>query len=317
MNRRDAHYRGDLPQLDGQLFITDGGLETVFVFQEQIELPLFAAFHLLTTSAGIERLKTYYRRYIALARQYGTGIILDTPTWRASAGWGEKLGYDARAMRRINQTAVALLADLRARHAAPDSTMLLNGVIGPQDDGYQPSSRLSAAEAEAYHEAQVQSFAAVETDMITAVTMTYVDEAVGIVRAALASDVPVAVSFTVETDGRLPDGTSLAAAIDAVDAATNEGAAYFMINCAHPSHFDTVLTGGRWMERIVGVRANASCKSHAELDEATELDDGDPADFARRYRELRTVLPQLAVVGGCCGTDHRHVGAVCESLLAS
>lgn len=312
----NAHYRDALPQLGKNVFITDGGLETVFVFQKQIDLPLFAAFHLLTTEAGIRELSDYYLPYIELAARKGTGVILDTATWRASYGWGSKLGYSKDDIRVFNQRSVALLEKVRAAHSTVATPMVINGAIGPEDDGYNPSRRLTADEAEAYHAHQVQAFANSAADMISAITMTYVDEAIGITRAALQADIPCAVSFTVETDGNLPDGTALPDAINAVDKATDWGPVYYMINCAHPEHFSHVLNdAGAWRKRIVGVRANASRKSHAELDEATELDEGNPRELGLLYASLKKLLPNLNVVGGCCGTDHRHVGAICEAIL--
>ena len=311
-----AKYRRALPQLGNDVFITDGGLETVFVFQKQVELPLFAAFDLLNSSEGIEMLKEYYRPYVELALQNRTGLILDTATWRASAGWGAQLDYSSQDIWLLNQLSVEILLGIRVRHATDASPMVINGVIGPESDGYDPSSKLTATDAEAYHRLQIDAFAASAADMVTAVTMTYADEAIGIVRAARSAAIPVAVSFTVETDGRLPDGTTLKDAIAAVDAATTGAPVYYMVNCAHPSHFEHVLdTDEPWTDRIFGVRANASCKSHAELDEAEELDEGDPTEFGRLYVDLRDKLRNLSVVGGCCGTDHRHIGELCRNLL--
>ena len=313
---KQSHYRNALPQLGDNVFITDGGLETVFVFQKQIDLPLFAAFHLLNSEAGITHLRDYYMTYIELALANRTGLILDTATWRASHGWGEKLGFSADEICNFNQRNVDILVELRDRFGTATTPVVINGAIGPQDDGYNPSALMDAIQAREYHQHQVDALADSAADMITAVTMTYVDEAVGITRAAAGANIPVAVSFTVETDGCLPDGTPLPEAIDAVDAATDRSPAYFMINCAHPEHFAHVLgENGRWKDRIVGVRANASRKSHAELDEATELDDGDPREFGELYAELRNSLSNLKVVGGCCGTDHRHVGAACAAVL--
>ena len=311
-----ARYRHELPQLGDAVFITDGGLETVFVFQKHVDLPLFAAFDLLTSDSGIEMLKDYYAPYIELALRNSAGLILDTATWRASVGWGDKLGYSAEEMRQFNQLSVAILQQLRDRFTNDSSPMVINGVIGPQDDGYSPASKMDAIAAQAYHRHQVDAFADSAVDMVTAVTMTYADEAIGIANAAKNAGVPVAVSFTVETDGRLPDRTTLQEAIDAVDNATASAPVYYMINCAHPSHFDEVLeSSDPWTDRIYGVRANASCKSHAELDEAVDLDDGDPTEFGRLYLNLREKLRNLRVVGGCCGTDHRHIGEVCRNLF--
>jgi homocysteine S-methyltransferase len=147
--------------------------------------------------------------------------------------------------------------------------------------------------------------------MIAAITMNYVEEAIGVTRAAEAAKMPIAISFTVETDGRLPTGQTLKDAVIEVDQATGGAPAYFMINCAHPSHFSDVL--GRdepWIRRIRGLRANASKRSHAELDASADLDAGNPAELGRDYRSLLKMHPQINVLGGCCGTDHRHVEAI-------
>lgn len=318
MTATHSIYRNKLPQLTRQDFIADGGLETVFVFQKNIDLPLFAAISLVNSDPGIAALKGYYRPYIDLAIEHGAGIILDTPTWRAGLGWAEQLGYSASKMRQLNQLSVEMLVELRDRFAAAQSPMVINGVVGPQGDGYNPAEILDAAEAEIYHRHQVESFADSAADMITAVTMTYTNEAIGITRAAAKAGMPIAVSFTVETDGRLPDGTSLRDAILTVDKETRSYPVYYMINCAHPSHFSDELKKGSpdWLDRIYGIRANASCKSHAELDESVELDDGDPDSFGQLYAELGTRLKNLSVVGGCCGTDHRHVGNICQTLMS-
>ena len=318
MNQHKAIYRDALPQLQGNNFVADGGLETVLVFQKQIDLPLFAAFPLLDQDQGIATLREYYQPYIELALRNGTGLILDTATWRASQGWGAQLGYSAADLRRLNQRNVDLLLELRKAYATEQSPMVINGAIGPQDDGYNPSELMSVAEAEAYHRPQVDAFADSAADMVSAITMTYVNEAVGMTRAAQVAGIPITVSFTTETDGRLPDGTPLGEAITATDAATDGAPAYYMVNCAHPTHFSHVLDASNaWTDRIYGIRANASRLSHAELDEAEELDDGNPQEFGEQYQALRSNLRNLRVVGGCCGTDHRHVAAASRALLAA
>ena len=220
-----------------------------------------------------------------------------------------------RSWTALNRKAIALMEEIRERYGSPGTPIVISGCIGPQGDGYSPESKLSAREAEEYHSTQIGTFAGTAADMVTAITMTYSDEAIGVTRAAAAAGMPVAINFTVETDGRLPSEELLGDAIAAVVDATDDGPAYFGINCAHPTHFDDVLDGaGDWRERIRSLRANASTKSHAELDEATELDAGDPDDLGARYAGLRDVLPNLNVVGGCCGTDHRHVGAIAKAM---
>jgi S-methylmethionine-dependent homocysteine/selenocysteine methylase len=309
-------YRGDLPQLDGGTFITDGGMETTLIFHQGLELPEFASFVLLDDADGVEALRDYYRPYIDIARERGVGILLDTPTWRANRDWGERLGYSADALADVNRRGVALLEELRAE-LGDEPPLVISGCVGPRGDGYRADERMSAAEAEAYHLPQIATFADTTADLVSALTLTYADEATGIARAALRAGIPVVISFTVETDGRLPSGESLADAVAEVDAETNGAAAYFMINCAHPTHFEHVLDEvGALAGRIRGIRANASTKSHAELDELDELDAGDPSDLAARYRVLRDHLPQLNVVGGCCGTDERHIGEICRAFVA-
>lgn len=311
-------YRGHLPQLDGDLFLTDGGIETVLIFQQGIDLPLFAAFDLLKDEAGTEQLRAYYAPYLGLARERGIGFVLECPTWRASPRWARELGHDDESLDRLNRRAIELLAGIREEASEAEAPIVISGCVGPQDDAYNPSELLSAEAAQDYHSAQIGTFAGTEADMVTAITMTYAEEAIGIARAAQQAGIPAAISFTVETDGRLPGGQGLGEAIEQVDSETGAAPAYYMINCAHPTHFEAVVReSGAWRERLRGLRANASLKSHAELDEATELDDGDPADLGARYAALRESLPNLAVLGGCCGTDHRHIAEIRDACFAA
>lgn len=308
-------YRKRLPQTANRLFVTDAGLETELVFIDGRELPHFAAFDLLKDDAGFERLRAYYLRYAEIATAHGLGLLLETPTWRASPAWGARLGYDREALADANRRAVSLLLEIRAAFETPSTPVVVSGNLGPRGDGYRPESRMTAAEAREYHAWQIGTFAATDADLVSVFTMNYVEEAIGVAAAAKAYAMPVAISFTVETDGRLPTGQRLAEAIEATDAATGGHPAYYMINCAHPTHFArTLREGGAWRERIRGLRANASHRSHAELEASRELDDGDPEEFGQQYRALRPLLPRLTVVGGCCGTDHRHVGSICRAL---
>ena len=288
-------------------------METTLIFREGIDLPHFAAFVLLDDPEGLDALRSYYAAYAGIAAKHGVGIVLDTPTWRANADWGALLGYPPERLQDVNRRAVALLEEVRAE-AGNGDPILISGCIGPRGDGYSADALMGADEAQRYHEAQVRTFADSGVDLVSILTVTYPDEAVGVVRAAEAAGIPAVVSFTVETDGRLPDGTGLREAVEAVDGATAASAAYYMINCAHPSHFENVLDDGDWLERVRGLRANASRRSHAELDESEELDDGDPVELAADYVRLRSRFPTLNVVGGCCGTDERHIDAVAASF---
>ncbi len=312
-----AKYRQQLPQLVGGDFLTDGGMETTFVFHRGMELPHFAAFPLLDSDDGRSELLSYIEPYVLLAQQRGVGFILDTPTWRANADWGRKLGYDRKALHALNLRAVDFAAACRNRWETRATPVVISGIIGPRGDAYK-NGQTSVTEAHDYHADQVATFAQSAADMVSAMTINTVEEASGIALAALEHGIPCVMSFTVETDGHLLNGTSLQEAIERTDEATNGGPVYYMVNCAHPTHFEQALaSSASWVRRIYGLRANASAKSHAELDESETLDIGDPADLGRRYRALRRNFPGFRILGGCCGTDHRHIEAICEACTPS
>lgn len=312
-----SKYRRNLPQLDGALFMTDGGLETTLLFKEGLQLPYFAAFDLLKDEAGTATLRAYYERYAWLAHDHQLGLVLESPTWRASEDWGDKLGYNARRLAEVNRKAIDLMSAIRSSFERPELPMVISGNLGPRGDGYRANARMDTREAMAYHAEQIAAFVDTEVDMVAAFTMNYTEEAIGIALAAQRHNLPVAISFTLETDGRLPSGDSLEQAIARTERETDAYPAYYMINCAHPTHFEHVLGDGDWRHRIHGLRANASRRSHAELDESTDLDDGNPSELGAQYQALRELLPNLNVVGGCCGTDHRHVDAICNSLTTT
>lgn len=290
-------------------YVTDGGLETELIFGDGMELPLFAAFPMVEDDEGRDRLARYYGEYMRIAEEAGMSFVAESPTWRANADWGSRLGYDAKDLVRVNTLAISFLTELMA--ASPLEDTKVSGCLGPRGDGYRPDLTMSAAEARRYHAPQVDAFADAGADAVTALTLTHVGEAAGIALAAEAAGIPAVISFTVETDGRLPDGTPLGQAIEAVDDATHGSVAMFMVNCAHPDHLSRALESEvPWTARLGGVRGNASRMSHAELDEATELDAGDPDDFGASHLPLRDALANVEVLGGCCGTDARHVRAL-------
>ena len=309
-----ARYRNNLPQLGRDLFLTDSGLETDLVFNKGFELPCFSAAPLLQDEAGREAIIRYFEAHIDIARRHDRGLILETPTWRASRDWAAPLGYSLDQLADVNRAAVALLAEL-AEDASFDRPLVLSGNVGPRGDGYDPGAVKTAAEAEDYHAWQIGIFAETAVDLATALTMNNAPEAIGFVNAAAAAKMPAVVSFTVETDGRLPTGQPLGEAIMETDFEARKAPAYYMINCAHPTHFESVLReNGPWRTRLRGVRANASKCSHAELDEAESLDDGNPQELGQENAALRRLLPTLTIFGGCCGTDARHIEKIAEAL---
>lgn len=312
-----SKYRNDLPQLRSEIFLTDSGLETTLLFHEGIDLPAFATFPLFYDEKSVGVMREYYRKHARLAFDNGFGFILESATWRSNADWGAKLGYSAEKLADANRRAVGLLTEVRREFENERTKMVISGCVGPRGDGYVPSNLMNAKEAQEYHSAQIATFSETEADMISAMTLNYVEEAVGIARAARFYGLPCAISFTVETDGNLAGGETLKSAIEAVDLATGSAPAYYMVNCAHPTHFaDDLSSGEAWTQRIRGIRANASSKSHAELDESTELDTGNPVELGGQYCELLGKLNNLTVLGGCCGTDFSHIKAISDAVVS-
>lgn len=303
------------PHTSDRFFITDGGLETTLIFLEGFDLPEFASFVLLRDEEGREALRKYFREYMDIAVDADVPLILETATWRASPDWASKIGYSPEELDNANRASVELLEELRPEFEAHGNGMLISGCIGPRGDGYVAGIEMDPEEAKLYHLRQVLVLADAGADMITAITMTYENEAIGIADAAAEAGLPCVISFTVETDGRLPNGSTLEDAVAKVDSRSEAPPAYYMINCAHPTHFLEALKQGEgWQERIRGTRVNASKMSHAELDEAEELDEGDPRELAAAHSEIRDLLPNLSVAGGCCGTDERHIGEIAKIL---
>lgn len=305
-----------LPHESEKLFLTDAGFETWLLFDKGFDMPCFAAYPLAENAKGRAAFDEYFAPIFELAQQNDTGFVLDTYTWRANPDWGLELGHDLDHLTTVNTNAVKTAEDMRSK-LGQGLNVLINGVIGPRGDGYDPKTVMSVQEAQDYHGFQIAIFAKTNVDMVSGLTLTNVPEAIGIANAAAKSGLPCVISFTLETNGRLPTGEALSDAIAQVDAQAVTKPAYFMINCAHPDHFANMIPlGADWTRRIGGVRANASRMSHAELDCCETLDDGDPVEFGTQYASLRKRLPNLKVFGGCCGTDHMHLSQICKSIAA-
>jgi homocysteine S-methyltransferase len=313
-----GRYRSQLPQLQEQTFLTDGGLETDLIFNRGVDLPCFASFPLIRTEEGRVHLREYIMPYVRLAREYQYGFVLESFTWRANRDWAERLGISEPELSDVTLESIRFLEEIREQYDCEATPFVISGCVGPRGDGYDPGAAMTVEEACDYHSHQLSLLKDTAVDFVSGITMTNFQEALGLTEAARAVSLPVVVSFTVETDGRLPTGQPLREAVEAVDEHSGGYPAYYMINCAHPTHFQSVLNPEQeWVGRILGVRANASCKSHAELDECTELDCGNPHALGRELAELRRLLPNLRVLGGCCGTDIRHLQAIAQAWPGS
>lgn len=312
-----ATYRHALPQRENRFFLTDGGLETTLIFEEKVDLPEFCAFSILGNKEGRALLSKYLLSYAEIALRYDTPMILNTATWRASRDWGKKLGFAEKDLAEANREAVRLIEELRVHYDRPGKPLVIGGCIGPRGDGYIPDDSVTARDSKEYHREQIETFAQTAVDFITAMTLNETPEAIGIVQAARDAKMPVVLSFTLETDGKLPTGQSLSSAIEEVERSTNGYASYYMINCVHPLHLQFTTQGSDpWVQRIRGLRPNASRMSHAELNGCNHLDNGNPEELAEQYyRVKKDLLPRLNIMGGCCGTDPRHIEAITRKCL--
>ncbi len=306
-----ARYRNELPQLDRGLFLAYTGMETDLMFTQGVDLPGFASYPLLETDKGQTLLSEYFEDLIAVARNVGAGVIFESPTWVANRDRGAEIGYSPETLKERNLQSVELM--VKVRDAQGDLPTVLSINVGPRADAYAPAERMSPDDAEHYHSEQIGALAKTEIDLISGYTIAYPEEAIGIVRAARYFELPVIIAFTVETDGRLPTGMPLGVAIQTVDEATDNYASYFMINCAHPDHFSQILSDEPWMNRLKGIVANASRCSHAELDKAEILDDGNPEELGRKLTEIHAAFPNINILGGCCGTDMRHMTYIAQA----
>ena len=307
-------YRNSLPQMSDDIFLTDAGLETDLIFNHGIEIREFAAHTLLPTRHGRAALSRYFEDFLSLANQQNTGFILDTVTWKAHRHWAEKLGQTDDELKAANEESVRFIAELRDRFSGNAKPIVLNAVVGPRGDAYRPEAVISIGSAEQYFAQQLEWLALTEIDMVSGLTFNQAQEAAGLAKAASKVGLPAVISFTVETNGALPNGQSLAGAITDVDTATGQYPDYYMVNCAHPDHFGDVLDDAPWARRIRGIRANASRRSHAELDAAPELDAGDPHELTQQYSALADRMPWLNIFGGCCGSDLRHVTEIAHAV---
>ena len=291
-----------LPHASDKYFLVYAGTGTDLIFNHGIELPGFASFPLLEQPETRAVLAGQMQALVQLAGEMGTGCILDAPTWMANADRAAPLGYDAESLRDVNKAGVALMEEVRQASGRDD--VLVSACIGPRYDPYADIPSMTVEQARQYHGVQLAVLKETTVDLVTAYTFNRTSEAAGCVLAAKDIGLPIVMSLVVETDGCLADGTKLVDAVNQIEAETEGAALFYMVNCAHPTHFANAL---RAHPRLKGVVANASSCSHAELDEAEDLDEGDPAQLGQQIADIMRGNTSIRVFGGCCGTDMRHL----------
>jgi S-methylmethionine-dependent homocysteine/selenocysteine methylase len=298
--------------------LADGGIETRLIYEFGAELPEFASFLPLFRDdrGALERI---YQSYLRVAADSGLPMQIGTPTWRAHPDCLARLGYGRPDdLARVNRAAVRLLDDLRAQAGLQDRVYIA-GVIGPRRDGYDPAGAPGTVEARAYHARQAEVLAACGVDLLYAPTFACASELIGVAQAMASTGLPYVLAPVLGEDGRLPDGTALADAIDAVDAAVVPRPLHVMVGCVHPSRVQAIAasgSAGALPDRVAGIKANASTLPPDQLDKLGRLDEGDCQLFARQMTALRRDHG-LRVLGGCCGTNDRHIAALAALLTTA
>jgi homocysteine S-methyltransferase len=305
------------PRLDGKFYLTEGGSETEIMYKWGFELPEFAMFPLLDNPEADAVIRDMYRRYLDVAAEQGTGLLLNGHDYRASPDWGAKLGYSAEGLRDMEQRTIQFLDEMRSEYADRVSDVYIAACIGPRGDAYGTGGDISENEAEDYHSVQLSNLQGTAADMAVAATFNNIPEAIGVIRAANAAGIPIGVSLTLTPEGRLRSGPSLREAVERVEEATEGGAAWFGTNCSHPLEFEPALAdAGPWLERLRYVRPNAARMEKIALCSLGHLEDGDPVELGEQMAEVARMLPRTDIIGGCCGTDERHLAEIARKVNA-
>ena len=303
-------------QRNGRIFLTEGGIETELMYRHGFELPEFAVFPLLDDPRAVAVMRDMYRSYLDVVARHGLAALIGGLDYRASPDWAGRLGYSASALADANLACIQFLRDAAAEYAQDVPEALVAGIVGPRGDAYQLNRTITAAEAEDYHATQLETLGRAGVDLAWALTLNSVPEAVGVARAAARLGVPLAISLTLDGTARLKSGPTLAEAIEAIDAATDASPAFYSINCSHPLEFEPALTDGAWLQRLRGLRPNASSMDKIALCKLGHLEEGDPPELAGMMADLARRLPHLDIWGGCCGTWDRHLDHIAREVAA-
>lgn len=305
------------PRLEGKFYLTEGGTETEVLYKWGFELPEFAMFPLLDDPKADDVIRNMFRRYLDVAAEQNTGVLLNGHDYRASPDWGAKLGYSDEGLREMQRRTIQFLDEMRAEYADRVSDVYIAACIGPRGDAYGTGGEITADEAEDYHSVQMQNLDGTAADMAVAATFNNVPEAIGVIRAASGVGMPIGVSLTLTPEGRLRSGPTLREAIETVDEATASAAAWFGTNCAHPIEFEDALTDeGPWLDRLRYIRPNAAKMDKIALCSLGHLEDGDPVELGEQMGEIARRLPRADIIGGCCGTDERHLSEIAQNVNA-
>ena len=303
------------PRLENKFYLTEGGTETEILYKWGFELPEFAMFPLLDNPEADRVIRDMYRRYFEVAAEHNTGMLIVGHDYRASPDWGEKLGYSAEGLREMQQRTIQFLQEMRTEYEDRVSDVYIGASIGPRGDAYGTGDAITESEAEDYHSVQLENLEGTAADMAIALTFNNIPESIGVIRAGVAAGLPVGVSLTLTPEGRLRSGPSLREAIEAIEEATDGAAAWFGTNCAHPVEFEPAFAdAGSWFDRLRYIRPNAAKMDKIALCSLGHLEDGDPVELGGEMGEIARRFPRADILGGCCGTDERHLSEIAQNV---
>ncbi|WP_286238828.1 homocysteine S-methyltransferase family protein [Neptuniibacter halophilus] len=298
----------------GRLYLTEGGTETEIMYKYGFELPHFAMFPLLDNPAAVTKMRDMFRYYLDVVAKHKLCALIGGLDYRASPDWGKLLGYSDAGLAEANLQSIDFLRDVAAEYAHDIEQTLIQGLIGPRGDAYQQGHTITAEAAEDYHAIQLTTLKKAGVDLALAITFNNVEESIGVARAAKTIGVPLAISLTLNRNSTLGDGTPLADAIEQIDQATDHSVEFYSINCSHPIEYEPAIDGGPWLQRVRGVRPNASKMEKVALCKIGHLESGDPVELGEQCGELAKRYPHMDIWGGCCGTWDQHLDQIALNI---
>jgi S-methylmethionine-dependent homocysteine/selenocysteine methylase len=305
------------PRKPGLLYLTEGGVETEIMYKWGHKLPHFAMFTLLDKPEAMADMKSMFARALEVAATQKTGLVLSSLDYRASPDWAALLGISADGLRDVHFRTVAFMKEVAAPFVEKIPDLVFSGVIGPRGDAYGKGGGITEEEAEDYHTPQLKNLRDAGADMACALTFNNIPEAVGVARAAKAVGIPLGLYFTLNSKGTLGSGPTLKEAVESVEEITQGAPSYYGLNCSHPLEFMESLEDGDWLKRVRSIRPNAVRMEKVALCKLGHLEDGDPEELGQQMGDIRQKFPQMDILGGCCGTDERHLGEIAKNALAA
>lgn len=301
-----------------RLYLAEGGQETEIMYRHGHALPHFAMFTLLEKPQAVADMQDMYRRYLDTAASHGFAALIGGLDYRASPDWGDLLGYSREGLADLQLAAIEFLREVAQPYSDQLPDIRIAGCVGPRGDAYSLNQSITAEEAEDYHSVQIATLKQAKVDLVSAMTLNSVAEAVGIARAASTAGLPVCIGFTLDSRSRLQSGPTLREAIEAVDREAGDSKPdFFGINCSHPAEFEPALEPGDWIQRIRSLRPNAALMDKIELCQLGHLEEGDPRELGELMGDLARRYPHIDIWGGCCGTWDKHLDAIAGNVLAA